>query len=820
MRARTMRITEVVRSKLGPGKDRRAETPSEGLRTGRFHWRLITLNFPFMLGTLIILFLLAVALFGPRFASENPYLSGQRTAEMVDGELIFPPFSPMPRFPMGSDQWGRDILSMLLYGARNTLVACLFVTMARLALGLILGALAGWRAGTLVDRAVMSLIGILSSLPTLLTGIILILALDIRRGLSAFLLALCLVGWGEIAQYIRSEFISLREQPFVEGARVIGLTERGIMVRHILPNVLPSLVVLTLLEMGSVLMILGELGFVGVFIGGGMQTGTFDDRTVALADIPEWGAMLSGARAYIRNSPWMVFYPAMAFFVAVLGFNLLGEGLRRIIREAGVSTAALVSKRMVMVIAAITLVTWYITNQIAPGVSYAKLANQFDAQQALEHVSTIVELQQDDPGFGSEGALRAAEYIASRFEAYGALPAARVQHYLQPVTRRIARRITTPELAAAREDGAESIALTHGADFGEQVYRHGGSGIADGPLVFIGFSKESFEYRDFRGLDLRGQVALVLGDNIPGAFDNEALIRGASALLIITDDVVPHTDFVRAGGDFMQEPTFPILHVRPEAAGRLLELGGHTVADLMILVSGLRASGSEQGWLAVPMAVRVRALVELSEPQEVTGYNVLAILPGSDTSLDEEALFVTTHYDMPEPDPDGPFLAASDGPAGVGIMLEMLRLWQVEEFRPRRTILFGVWAGGYLSVSGGHTYASESTPYRSLRRTAVVHLGGVGSGGEVLLLSEGSSDIVSLLKRSGEVIGAPVEQQALPPRAYCREINTNSAIVAWESAPDPFRGSDTLENLSLERLGQVGEIVNLALITASRQYHY
>jgi len=606
----------------------------------------------------------------------------------------------------------------------------------------------------------------------------------------------------------------------VEGARVIGLTEGGIMVRHVLPNVLPSLVVLTLLEMGSVLVILGELGFVGVFIGGGIQTGTYDDSTIAFAGIPEWGAMLSGARAYIRSSPWMVFYPAMAFFVAVLGFNLLGEGLRRIIREAGVNTAALVSKRLVMVVAAITLMTWYITNQIAPGVSYAKLANQFDAGQATEHVHTIVELQQDDPGFGTDGALRAAEYIAEHFEAYGALPAARGQTYLQPVTRHIARRITTPELAATGEDGQESTAMVHGADFGEQVYRHGGSGSADGSLVFVGFSKTDYEYRDFRGLDLRGQVALVLGDNMPTAFDDEALIRGALAILVITDDAMPHIDFVRAGGDFMEEPTFPILHVRPEAAGRLLELGGYSVADLRTLVSDLRASASEQGWCAVSMGIRVRASVELSAPEEITGCNVLAILPGSDTTLDEEALLISTHYDMPEPDPDSPFLAASDGPAGVGIMLEMARLWQGEEFRPRRTLLFGVWAGGYLSVSGASTYMREFSTYRSLDRNAVVHLGSVGSGEEVLLLNRESNGVVSLLERSGGTVGVSIQQQVMLPHAYCKEIETNSAIIAWKSAPDPFRGDDTVENLSLERLRRVGEIVNLALITASRQYHY
>lgn len=816
------RLIEAVRNKFGDNEKRVGEEPPDtAVREGRFHWRLVMLNFPFVVGTLILLVLLGVAMFGTRFARENPYLSAQRTAEMVDGELVFPPFAPSPEFPLGSDQWGRDILSLLLYGARNTLVACLFVTMARLLLGLGLGALAGWRAGGLADRIIMGMVEILSSLPMLLTGMILIFALDIRRGLSAFLIALCLVGWGEIAQYIRSEFMSLREKPFIEGARVIGLTDVGIMVRHILPNVLPSLVVLTLLEMGAVLMILGELGFVGVFIGGGSQTTTAADTGAAIADIPEWGAMLSSARAYVRNSPWMVLWPSLAFFVAVLGFNLLGEGLRRIIREAGVNTAALISKRMIAAVAVIGLMTWYIMNQISPGVSYAKLAGQFDATHALEQAKAIVELQQDDPGFGTEGARRAAEYIAEQFEAYGILPAAGGQKYFQDVTHMVARRLSMPKLEATAADSSGSVALVHGADFGEQVYRHGGPGSANGPLVFVGFTRGNLNYEDFRGLDLRGQVVVVLEDNAPFAFDNEALIRGAEAILVVTENAQPHNDWVTdTQGDIMEKPTLPILHVRPSAAERLLALAGYTLADLEAAVSDADAASTEQGWFTVPLALDVHAEVALAPPEEVTGYNVLGILPGNDTALDREALLVSTHYDMPEPDPGQPFLAYSDGPAGVGIMLEIARLWQAEEFRPRRTVLFNVWAGGYSDVSGAATYQQRYTPYKSLERDAVVHLGSVAGGEPLLLMSATDGQVLGLLSRSGQVTGVSTQEHTLRPHAYCEEISTSAAVLQWQSAPSPFQGNDTLENLSLERIEQAGQIVNLALITASRQYHY
>jgi peptide/nickel transport system permease protein len=738
---------------------------------GRFRWRLITRNAPFVLGMLILLFLLSAALFGPRFASQNPYLSAQRSAEMVDGELVNPPFAPSAEFPLGSDAWGRDILSLLLYGARNTLVACVFVTMVRLLLGVTLGALAGWRPGGWLDRCIMGMVEIMASLPILLTGMILIFALDIRRGLIAFLIGLSVVGWGEIAQYIRAEFISLRNQPFIEGARVIGLTEGGIARRHIFPNVLPQLVVLTLLEMGAVLMLLGELGFVGVFIGGGFRTASFDAEVV-VADIPEWGAVLAGARAYIRSAPWMVLYPAMAFFLSVLGANLLGEGLRRIIRDAGVNTAALVSKRLILVVAVVSVATWYIVNQIGPGVSYAKLASQFDAENALQHAQTIVELQQDDAGFGTEGARSAAEYIARQFEAYGVLPAAANNSYLQPVTHQVARRLSVPELSAAPIQGGEWVSLTHGVDFGEQVYNHGGSGVADAPATFIAFGQGALSHASYRGLDLRGRVAVVLGDNRPDGFDTEALIRGAQAVVVITEQAAPHVDWADPKGFYMEQPTLPILHVRPEAAERLLQAGGHTLADLQALADRLSddpadqlaadpvddlsddpaAEGAGQAWRSLDLDIRIRGRVELSAPETMTGYNVLGVLPGNDAGMAEKTLMLSTHYDLPEPDPQQPFLAASDGPGGVGIMLEMARLWQHEVFKPRRTVLFAVWAGGYHSVSGAATYLRDYTPYQILTREAVVHLGGAsapGAGDPTLLVSQKDSLMQDLLERSG-----------------------------------------------------------------------
>jgi hypothetical protein len=484
-----------------------------------------------------------------------------------------------------------------------------------------------------------------------------------------------------------------------------------------------------------------------------------------------------------------------------------------------VNTAALVSKRMVLAVAAISVLTWYVVNQIGPGVSYAKLASQMSVEQALVHTRAIVDLQQDDPGFGTPGARAAAEYIAARLEEYGALPAASTQDYLQLVERRLVRRLSAPVLEASPDGEANWLTLAHGTDFGETIARHGGSGEADGQLVFVGFGSQKLTYGDYRGLDLRGRVVAVLAENMPAEFDNEALIRGATAVLLIApaesgdEDVTPRLDYLSDADDVLVQPTIPIVRVRPRSIERWLEPVGHSLSELEQLVADLQSAGTS--WSTLELPLRVHARVELSAPEVVTGYNVLAILPGNDLAMDEQALVLTSAYDLPEPDPGNAFVAASDGPAGVGIILEMVRLWQQEDFKPRRAVLIALYAGGFLDSDGALTYLQERTPYQSLLVQGTLRLGSVGAG-QGLVVEGDDSALKGLLQRSAGVLSVPLAGAG----ASARSSRAGVVAVAWDGAPDPYAGEDVLANLDVERLAQAGQVVNLAMITASRQYHY
>ena len=523
--------------------------------------RNIIQNIPLMVGVLIVITFFLIVLFGPLWAPENPYLVGTTTLVMVDGVLQAPPFPPSPANPLGSDQWGRDILSLLLYGTRNTLVAATFITLARIILGTILGIIAGWNEGKGSDRAIMGTVGITTSIPLLLSGMLIIFALDIRRGITVFLIALCVVGWGEIAQYIRGEFIVLRQRSFVEGARAMGLTGTQTAIRHLLPNILPALVVISLLEMGATLMLLGELGFVGVFMGGGTAQESNFVTSATIPDIPEWGAMMADSRVWARGRPWMVFFPAMAFFLAVLGFNALGEGLRRLMERGSFNTSFIISKRMLAVVMVVVAATWYIVGNVGPAPSYARLAQSFNGEGALAEAQVIAAMGDRRPG--AAGHEEAADYIAARLEEYGMQPAGGGRSFFQKIDTRLVEPLSPPALALLDSDGQPLEELVHLEQFAFRIDGHGGSGQAVAPITLVTFDPARGNWRgeDFAGLDLRGQIVLVDRDNAPDAFATEALIRGALGVLQVEEPDRGLRDQVQlADGekDYLRRPTLPV----------------------------------------------------------------------------------------------------------------------------------------------------------------------------------------------------------------------------------------------------------------------
>jgi ABC-type dipeptide/oligopeptide/nickel transport system permease subunit len=401
-------------------------------------------NAPLLIGGVIVLLLVWVVFFGPQLSAHSPFTTQGLIVE--NGQLSVPPFEPGETYPWGTDMLGRDIQSLILAGARQTLLLGAVVVLARMLIGVILGLLAGWSSGSRLDRLILALSEIIAAFPTLLLVMILILALGIRQGLRPFIIALCFVGWGEIMQYTRSQVMGVRPKLYIESAVAIGLRTPRIILGHVLPNLLPGLVSIAALEMSAVLILLGELGFIGVFIGGGSLAEVSGVGVFHYSDVPEWGALLSNIRTYARAYVWTAIYPTSAFFIAILGFNLFGEGVRRLIDNVGVRLARLVNKYTVAVALVALLGFGWAQQNTGLIAYYRQQANTFSGQNALAHVQQLTVPSLNGRALGSPELVESARIIAAEFKGLGLQPAGQELTYLYERSRSYQQLNSVPQL--------------------------------------------------------------------------------------------------------------------------------------------------------------------------------------------------------------------------------------------------------------------------------------------------------------------------------------------------------------------------------------
>ena len=804
----------------------------------RLHARAILSNGPLIVGAMIVLGLFLIVLFGPLWAPMNPYIAGEHIAPHYDFErdvFVRPPLEPSAEYPLGTDQWGSDLLSMLLYGARNTLIACAFITMMRVILGVALGGVAGWNEGDTIDQLVMGMIGVLNAVPMLISSILLIFALDIRRGLPVFLLALSAIGWTEIAQYIRSEFIVLRNRPYIEGARSIGLTGIATAIRHVLPNVIPQLIVITFLEMGAVMMLLGELGFLGVYIGGGsrisIETDAMQFQIFTLADVPEWGAMLAEGFRYLRSKPFVVAPPAMAFFVSVFGFNTLGEGLRQLFERYSINTAFLLKKRMLMVVAGMVAATAFIINRTGPAPWFDRVARAFDAGAAYEHVAALTAM--DGRGIGQAGGALAAAYITEHFEAYGLDPGWRHGSYEYPLEAVVARPLEQPRLTLMNTDGAVIADFRHQADFGYLIEGHGGSGDVEGFLTYLGFTEdgEGLTPQQLSTLDLTGRIAVLREGEAPEQFATEALLRGAVGVIWLMEGIeygsLSQLAVLDEETAILQRPSLPVFRVQGEFARALEESAG--LSEQESCPADVTLMG--EGWCAVEVDLRARMALQLMEPSSQSIPVVMGYLKGSDFDLADELVVLFAAYDGLGIDPDGTvYPGANHNASGIAMMLEIARLWQEQNLDTRRAALFVAYGAGSLPMDAARVFLEDEHHFRhlvtdnmsqSVRPVMLFNLDNVGAGNDVVEVSPSSSPVLMRLleEAASEQEVAVIQSESLDNFSPSIRGQVPYLQFQW-AAPWIDPAGDVLALVDSDKLQQLGEAFSLALTQIFRQADY
>lgn len=219
-------------------------------------------------------------------------------------------YGPGKDYLMGTDGYGRDIFSRIIYGARFSLSLAVAIVTANLTLGLLIGSTAGYLGG-IIDEFIMRVVDLLMAFP----GIILALCIVgvLGPSMQNLFIALVALGWVGYARIARGMVLSLKEQNFIEAARGLGGNGGYIIVKHIIPNIVPSLIILAAMHVGHAILAIASLSFLGL----GVQPPT-----------SEWGAMLNEGKQFIFTHPHVIFFPGAAVTITVFAFNILGDGLR------------------------------------------------------------------------------------------------------------------------------------------------------------------------------------------------------------------------------------------------------------------------------------------------------------------------------------------------------------------------------------------------------------------------------------------------------------------------------------------------------------
>ena len=285
---------------LTEARRRRAEARWRYSKDTYVLWRR---NRLMVLGTAIIFGLLLVAALAPLLATHNPY------EQILNDRLLAPSVTHW----FGTDSLGRDIYSRVVYGSRVTLTIALLVAAISTPLGMLMGIVAGYLGG-MVDEILMRLADVFLAFPRLILAIAFAAALG--AGVENAIIAIAIAHWPSYARLARAETLNVKNNDYIQAMRVLGAGKARIMAGHILPLTLSSIIVRMSLDMGTIILTAAGLGFLGL----GAQP-----------PMPEWGLMVSDGRQFLVDQWWVSTLPGLAILVVVMGFNLLGDGIRDVL---------------------------------------------------------------------------------------------------------------------------------------------------------------------------------------------------------------------------------------------------------------------------------------------------------------------------------------------------------------------------------------------------------------------------------------------------------------------------------------------------------
>ena len=763
------------------------------------------LNYPLILGTLILIFLLLVSIYPESFSGTDPY--GKQRLEFISSEsgnkIVTPPIPPGKDYPWGTDNIGRDVRSLLAFGCYTTMTLALSISTGRLLIALPLAIAAAYKIK--IAQWIIKQFNILFSAFPLLILTLLLSSIRLFSDLSgsewgviAFLLTI--LGWSKMSYILMQRVKEVLGEDFIEGEVAVGKNRWEIALQNIIPHIIPSIIVQFFLEIAIVLLTLAQLGIFRIVLGGGYFVGLFGDLNVPISF--DWPSMLSLANVYmVGGQYWLVLYPTLAFALAIIGFNLFGEGLKI---EFNKRTSKVISfiRKMPANLSPLRLLyeiknfkdykkpvirKFVVIAILLVFVLFPRPYNplRFEADIAVSNVEEISNDKYNGRLSGTDDNKKLAQHIVDVLKEYGIEPYN--GSYIHEFNIEQSINYYDAQLIVNSDD--KQLELDYRNDFYVTT-----PWDVDGTFEAEYLpNEEVFKHRDLSTTEKwRSKIAII--DN-RGLGETEMIsLRNRLSFYFRPAGIIFIEDWLSRNNKF-----------------KVTRINRHFDSTFVIIMASDK--GSE---LLGLKNINISFKSDVTLHENVKGTNVIGIIKGSSDSTEEEKIIIGSSLDYLGNDKDTMY-SGTTASGGVAMELEVARVLVKSGLKPKRDIIFAFWDGTYNVDRGskdfirGMSSPSERYFYLDIRNL-------IGKDAESILL-----DTSSVIPKDAE---AQASIKALKKSAKQNKIklqfgrafssvrddfaSLNRAAVVIESLEKnsklmtPF---DNYENFDLKRYSQVGQMI-------------
>ncbi|MFZ5352428.1 MAG: ABC transporter permease subunit [Bacillota bacterium] len=653
------------------------------------------INLPLFIGVIIVTLVILVCVFPEGFSKADPY--GKQRVEIIRDKdnttILTPPIAPCKEYPWGTDHLGRDLKSMIVYGSNLTIMLAVTIALGRLAIA-VPTAISAAYGNRLINKIIKQYSIIFNAFPIIILVLMLSnikLFADLwGNSWSAIAFFLIILGWTKTAKLLKQKVSEVISQDFIEGEISIGKSKLEIAVQNVLPHIIPTVIVMFFLEIAMALLIMAQIGIFNIIFAGGY----YANKALGHLRVPmqfDWANLLSLANIYFGTSRmWLIMYPITAFAISIIGFNLLGEGLRiefdkrdsRIISFIRRIPSWLSPARYLYELKNFTLYrkTVYIKTIVYLTVAVIALfppptsPYRFDCDYAFKHVVELSSFKYHGRLAGTDSNHKLAEYLKGKFIEYGVEPFE--GSYLHEFNIIEQLNIRDAEITVACENG--EISLINRNDI---VVTSPISINAEYDMIYVDRSVISstataMEY------NYREKVLLV---DVRGLSETEYIhIRNRLGNVIKPKGIIFIENWL-SRDDFFKIP-------------RINKFFKDTFVAIV---------SSNKGNELMKMSNSKIALNVTAEKYEnAKGINVLGCIKGKNDAIENDVVIISGSYDYLGNDEkkDYPGATASGGPA---IVLETARIISENGIIPNKTIVFALWDGTYTDSRGSRSFSDE-----------------------------------------------------------------------------------------------------------------